>query len=69
MTDRLVLDTDKAQGWIKCQLSNLGQQMKRIKLVLLSEESGELIHSMVNKKQCQMQEKIGIFLGVLVYAV
>ena len=43
--------------------------MKRIKLVLLSEESGELIHSMVNKKQCQMQEKIGIFLGVLVYAV
>lgn len=62
MTDRLVLDTDKAQGWIKCQLSNLGQQMKRIKLVLDSEESAELIHSrMVNKKQCQIQEKTGRF--------
>ena len=43
--------------------------MKRIKLVLVSEESGELIHSMVNKKQCQIQEKIGIFWGVLVYVV
>ena len=62
MTARLVLATDKAPGWIKCQLRNLGQQMKRIKLVLVSEESEELIHSrMVNKKQCQIQEKIGSF--------
>ena len=44
--------------------------MKRIKLVLVSEESEELIHSrMVNKKQCQIQEKIGSFWGVLVYVV